>query len=86
MSDIDALVARLEAAEAKLKEHEQVIAIVGCTDPKNMEADRASREFFSGVIVLGRAAKIVGFIGKIALGVAGGFVALVAIITQLKGG
>jgi hypothetical protein len=84
MADIDALVARLEAAEAKLKEHDKVIAIVGCTDPKNMEADQKSREFFRGVIAVGQAAEFLGKIGRVVLLLSGLMVAGVAFLTHWK--
>jgi hypothetical protein len=86
MTDIDALVARLDAAEAKLKEHDQVISVVGCTDPKNMEADQASREFFRGVIAVRQARDFLGLIGTFVLGGTGVVVMIAAALTQLKGG
>jgi len=86
MSDMDAILARLVAAEAKLKEHDQVISVVGCTDPKNMEADQKAREFFRGVIAVGQASAFLGWIGKIVLWVAGATLVITGALTQLKGG
>ena len=85
MTDADKILARLDAIDAKLKEHDELIATLGCAVPANMEADKFWREIHAGAKAIARFATLIAAIGRFVLMFAGMITAAAAILSHWKG-
>ena len=84
MTDAEKILARLDAIDAKLKEHDNLIATLGCAVPANMEADKFWREIHIGAKAIARFAGIMAAIGRFVLMFAGMVTAAAAILSHWK--
>ena len=85
MTDAERILARLDAIDAKLKEHDELIATLGCAVPANMEADKFWREIHAGAKAIARFAALLAAIGRFVLMFAGMVTAAAAILSHWKG-
>lgn len=86
MTDAEKILARLDAIDARLHDHDELIATLGCAVPANMEADTFWREIHAGAKAISRFAVLISEIGRFVLMVGGVIAVIAAAYSRWRGG